>query len=75
MDFRAIANITPEHCQLVSRRGNVYKSFQGLQESLGSLDCKAVLDNEIVVLDEHGRPQFYELLRRRGGRSFTPPTA
>jgi bifunctional non-homologous end joining protein LigD len=28
------------------------------------------LDGEIVVLDETGRPQFYELLRRRGEPIF-----
>lgn len=62
--FRALAHVTPEHCQLVSRRGNVYKSFRGLCESLSSLNCEAVLDGEIVILDQGGRPQFYELLRR-----------
>ena len=25
------------------------------------LDCEAVLDGEIVILDQEGRPQFYEL--------------
>lgn len=30
------------------------------------LNCEAVLDAEIVCLDAEGRPQFYELLRRRG---------
>lgn len=68
--FRALAQVTPEHCQLVSRRGNVYKSFRGLSESLSSLNCEAVLDGEIVILDEAGRPQFYDLLRRRGEPSF-----
>jgi bifunctional non-homologous end joining protein LigD len=55
---------------LVSRRGNVYKSFRSLTESLVSLNCEAVLDGEIVVLDGTGRPQFYELLRRRGEPVF-----
>jgi bifunctional non-homologous end joining protein LigD len=30
----------------------------------------AVLDGEIVKLDETGRPQFYDLMRRRGPFSF-----
>ena len=64
--FRALAHITPEQCQLVSRRGNIYKTFRGLSESLRSLNCETVLDGEIVILDENGRPQFCELLRRRG---------
>jgi len=29
-----------------------------------------VLDGEIVVLDENGKPQFYDLLRRRGDPVF-----
>jgi ATP-dependent DNA ligase len=30
----------------------------------------AVLDGEIVTLDENGRPKSYDLLRRRGAPSF-----
>ena len=30
------------------------------------LDCQVVLDGEIVILDSEGRPQFYELVLRRG---------
>src|ERR1044071_6081877 len=68
--FRALAHITPGACQLVSRRGNAYKSFRGLCESLSTLNCEAVLDGEIVILDQDGRPQFYDLLRRRGEPTF-----
>jgi bifunctional non-homologous end joining protein LigD len=68
--FRALAHITPNDCRLISRRGNVYKSFASLRESLLSLKRKTVLDGEIVVLDGTGRPQFYELLRRRGEPVF-----
>jgi bifunctional non-homologous end joining protein LigD len=68
--FRALAYIRSGHCQLVSRRGNVYKSFGSLSAALGQLDYEAVLDGEIVVLDAAGRSQFYELLRRRGEPVF-----
>jgi bifunctional non-homologous end joining protein LigD len=34
------------------------------------LDCEAVLDGEIVCLDSNGRPQFYDLLRRRSEPVF-----
>jgi bifunctional non-homologous end joining protein LigD len=68
--FRAVAHVTPEECQLVSRRGNVYKSFRSLSESLCSLKCEALLDGEIVIIDENGRPQFYDLLRRRSEPVF-----
>ncbi len=63
--FRAVAHVVPEACQLISRRGNVYKSFKSLAASLTALSCSAVLDGEIVILDSAGRPQFYDLLRRR----------
>ena len=68
--FRAVASITPEGCTLVSRRGITYKSFAALRTSLATLDCTAILDGEIVVLDESGRPRFYDLLRRRGEPVF-----
>ena len=68
--FRAIAYIESGVCRLVSRRGNVYKSFAPLRESLAALDRTTVLDGEIVVLDGAGRPQFYDLLRRRGRPVF-----
>jgi bifunctional non-homologous end joining protein LigD len=68
--FRALAYLTPDGCRLVSRRGNVYKSFRSLCDSLLTLECAAVLDGEIVTLDENGRPKFYDLLRRRGAPLF-----
>jgi len=68
--FRALAYVTPDGCRLVSRRGNVYKSFRSLCDSLSTLECAAVLDGEIVTLDANGRPKFYDLLRRRGALSF-----
>ena len=63
--FRALAYIYEHETRLVSRKGNVYKSFVQLACAV-HLDCQAVLDGEIVFLDAEGRPQFYELLRRRG---------
>jgi hypothetical protein len=38
--------------------------------SLGIDADDAVLDGEIVKLDEIGRPQFYDLMRRRGPFAF-----
>ena len=34
------------------------------------LNCEAVLDGEIVVMDSEGRPRFYDLMRRRGQPVF-----
>src|SRR5262252_10268603 len=65
--FRALACIQASECRLVSRNGNVFRGFKELAEWIGRrLKVDAVLDGEIVVLDEYGRPQFNDLLFRRG---------
>jgi bifunctional non-homologous end joining protein LigD len=65
--FRALAHVSPDETRLVSRKGNVYKTFTSLCAAIHiDLECEAVLDGEIVILDADGRPQFYDLLRRRG---------
>lgn len=63
--WRTMVRLTPGHCQMVSRRGNGFQCFEELRKSLASLDRSAVLDGEVVVLDEAGRPQLYDLQRRR----------
>jgi len=64
--FRALAHVGEHETRLISRKGNPYKSFLDLCAAIHlDLDCEAMLDGEIVVLDQGGRPQFYELLRRR----------
>src|SRR5437867_3912916 len=66
--FRALAYIEDGKCRLVSRRRNEYKSFRELCVSIASHlnGHTAVLDGEIVCLDQFGRSQFYELMFRRG---------
>lgn len=65
--FRALAHVEGDSTRLVSRRGNVYRSFQRLYAAIqAELKCEAILDGEIVCLDSEGRPQFYDLLCRRG---------
>jgi bifunctional non-homologous end joining protein LigD len=65
--FRALAHIWDGKCELVSRKRNAYKSFQELKDNLGKLKVKdAVIDGELVCLDEEGRSFFNELLFRRG---------
>lgn len=52
-------------CRLVSRRTNRFRSFNLLSESLGNLPAMdAILDGELVCLDEAGRSVFNELLFR-----------
>src|SRR5215472_8569425 len=66
--FRSLAYIDAGRCKLVSRNGNDFKSFPKLSESIArALDTRsAVLDGEIVCLDRKGKPQFVDLLHRRG---------
>jgi bifunctional non-homologous end joining protein LigD len=65
--FRALAHIWDGKCELVSRKRNSYKSFQGLRDNLAMLKVtNAVLDGEIVCLDSEGRSIFDDLLHRRG---------
>lgn len=55
----------------MSRHKNVYKNFENLREALAKLKAKdAILDGEIVCLDENGCSQFKELLYRRGRALF-----
>src|SRR5215831_13482417 len=65
--FRAFASVKAGECQLISRNGNVFPGFRELSECIGQrFKVDAVLDGEIVVLDEYGRSQFDDLLFRRG---------
>ena len=70
--FRALAYVEDGLVNLVSRKGNIYKSFTTLcHEIAACLDVKnAILDGEIVHLDAAGKPQFYSLLRRRSPQQF-----
>src|SRR5215470_11180343 len=70
--FRALAEIEYGRCRLISRNGNAFASFQDLAQRIGGLfpDERVVMDGEIVCLDKRGRPQFRNLLFRRGEPSF-----
>jgi len=52
--------------RFVSRNGNTLTRFDALARSVAAeLEASnAILDGELVALDETGRPQFYDLLRR-----------
>ena len=70
--FRALAFVRDGACRLVSRNGNDFKSLSSLSTAIPK-ELKAnsaVLDGEIVCLDEHGRSQFNELLFHRGEPRF-----
>jgi bifunctional non-homologous end joining protein LigD len=64
--FRAVAYIENGSCRLISRKHIQYKSFTRLSAALAELPVKnAILDGEIVCLDQDGRSQFLQLMRRR----------
>ncbi len=70
--FRALAYLDDGHCELVSRKGHVYRRFAELCRSIAA-DLKAtnaILDGEIVCLDAQGRSQFYDLMFHRGEPYF-----
>src|SRR5213593_3045381 len=66
--FRALAVIEHGRAQLLSRNANPFASFSVLAESISDSlpNVRAVVDGEICSLDRRGRPQFKNLLFRRG---------
>jgi bifunctional non-homologous end joining protein LigD len=64
--FRAVAYVEDGTYRLISRKQIQYKSFAGLATALAALPVTdAILDGEIVCLDQDGRSQFRQLMRRR----------
>jgi bifunctional non-homologous end joining protein LigD len=61
--FRAVSYIDNGACKLMSRKGNEFRSFPSLTKSITSAlrSRSAVLDGEIVCLDEKGKPRFRDL--------------
>ena len=65
--FRALGYVEKGWCRLISRNGNQFKRFDDLSRSIGK-EIKArnaVLDGEVVAIDETGTPAFYELLKKK----------
>lgn len=70
--FRALCHVRDGEARLISRKGATYKTFKTLCAAiLRELKTSdAILDGEIVCLDRDGKPQFNELLFRRGNPVF-----
>lgn len=71
--FRALLHIRSGRSQLISRNGNLFGSFADLAHNIAASRSnvrEAVLDGEIVCVDRRGRPQFKNLLFRRGDPCF-----
>ena len=70
--FRSLLYSDRDSVRLVSRKGNIFKSFprlcEGLARDLKGRRC--VLDGEIVCLDSRGKPQFRDLLFGRAEPFF-----
>jgi bifunctional non-homologous end joining protein LigD len=66
--FRSLAIIEHGRCQLISRNGHAFTSFSALADLISDSlpNGRAVIDGEICSLDRRGRPQFKNLLFRRG---------
>lgn len=70
--FRSLLRFEHGKCRLISRNGNEFKSFRTLNECvLDELKLRsAVVDGEIVSLNDEGKPEFRDLLFRRGEPRF-----
>jgi bifunctional non-homologous end joining protein LigD len=70
--FRALCYLQEGRCRLISRNGNLMRRFVGLGEQIAaSLDVgDAILDGEVIAIDDEGRPQFYDLLRRTRSAAY-----
>jgi bifunctional non-homologous end joining protein LigD len=66
--FRGLLYITPTTCTFASKRGRLLKRFAGLAEEVrDQLRVRdAILDGEVLALDDEGRLDFHLLMRRRG---------
>lgn len=66
--FPTLAIVEPGRTQLISRSGHPFTSFSALADSIFAAfpGTRVVLDGEICSLDRRGRPQFRNLLFRRG---------
>ena len=65
--FRGLAYISDGACQLISSNSRTFKKFPPLSEALAKLRVTdAILDGEIVCLDDKGNSLLNELFHRRG---------
>jgi bifunctional non-homologous end joining protein LigD len=70
--FRALAFVHRDRVELASRNQRRFKRFAQLERELRSVlkMRSAVLDGEVVVLDETGRPKFKALFSSRSAPVF-----
>ena len=67
--FRALAMAAPNHAALYSRNGHdISQKYPTISVALAKIWREAVIDGELVALDEHGRSRF-QLLQNVGRNS------
>jgi ATP-dependent DNA ligase len=69
--FRALVYVEPERPRLISRNRNETSRFANLAVAKELRVPDAILDGEIVCVDNSGRPLFRELFFRRGRPVYT----
>lgn len=70
--YRAIAEIDKKGKKLYSRNGLTFdKAYPKVYEALKALKQEAVIDGEIVVFDEQGKPSFQKLQNYRNTDKYT----
>jgi bifunctional non-homologous end joining protein LigD len=70
--YRAIAETNADGNRLYSRNGLTFdKAYPKVFESLKKIKKKVVIDGEIVVFDEKGKPNFQKLQNYRSNDKYT----
>jgi bifunctional non-homologous end joining protein LigD len=66
--FRGLFYLTRQGCAMLSKRGNSFKRFRELCDSLRRElgRREVILDGEVIAFDFKGRINFWELMRGRG---------
>ena len=69
--YRAIAEVLPKEIKLYSRNGNDFsQNYPLIAEELKKIKHEAVLDGEIVVLNENGFPDFQKMQHYEDNTNF-----
>lgn len=69
--YRAIAELNGEEVRLYSRNGITFnEAYPRITQALKKLNAHCVLDGEIVVFDEQGKPDFQKMQNYSGRSSL-----
>ncbi len=65
--YRAIAEISKGNYKLYSRTGHTFdKAYPKIFSALSTIKSNVVIDGEVVVFDEQGKPNFQKLQNYNG---------